>query len=151
MKTFTINSAAEVLERDRRTIGKALRGVPPDHRDAQGREQWRLTTILDALAASSRGDGAKTPAIEAIMAASEAVDDLLTRLRAAADDNVEAARALLRAEGGRIGALDRALERGLSGLAPAQVQLLQVVRDQIVGAATGEALGLCNWQMAGAQ
>jgi hypothetical protein len=149
MKTFTVNAAAELLERDRRTVAKALRGVPPDHKDAQGHERWRLPVILDAL--SARGGGANAAAaIDEILSAVEAVEDLLNRLRAAADDNVEAARALLRAEGGRIGTLDRALELGLSGLAPAQVQLLQVVRDQIVGAATGEALQACNWQIAGA-
>ena len=83
------------------------------------------------------------------MSAAEAVDRLLEQLRAAPD--VEAARVILRAEGHRIGGLDRALSAGLAGLRPAEVQLLQTVRDHVVGAATGEALSLCRWQIAGAQ
>jgi hypothetical protein len=145
MKTFTVNSAAELLERDRRKIGRALRGIPAEHKDEQGRERWRLPVILDALSASGRGDGASTAAIDEILRASEAVDELLNQLGAA--DSVEAARALFSAEGGRIGALDRALERSLIGLRPAEAGLLDTVRNQVIGAAIGEALGLCNWQL----
>jgi hypothetical protein len=148
MKTFTVNSASEVLERDRRTVARALRGVPPDHKDAQGHERWRLSVIIDALSAN-RGEGANAAVIDEILAAAEAVDHLLEQLRAAPD--VEAARVILRAEGHRIGGLDRALSAGLAGLRPAEVQLLQTVRDHVVGAATGEALSLCRWQIAGAQ
>jgi hypothetical protein len=45
---FSINGAAEVLERDRRTITKALRYVKPDKKE-RGQSRWRLRTILDAL------------------------------------------------------------------------------------------------------
>jgi hypothetical protein len=45
---FSINSAAEVLERDRRTVTKALRHTPPDAKQ-KGQPRWRLRTILDAL------------------------------------------------------------------------------------------------------
>jgi hypothetical protein len=46
---FSINAAAEVLERDRRTLVKALRRVPPDGRE-RGTDRWRLRSIIDALA-----------------------------------------------------------------------------------------------------
>src|SRR5450432_3116338 len=46
--TFTINSATELLESDRRKIQKALRNVPPDAK-VKGQQQWRIKTILDAL------------------------------------------------------------------------------------------------------
>jgi hypothetical protein len=46
--TFSINAAAEVLERDRRTITKALRHMEPDSKQ-KGQPRWRLRTILDAL------------------------------------------------------------------------------------------------------
>ena len=146
--TFTINSASELLERDRRTVAKALRGIPADHRDAQGHERWRLPVIIDALSAS-HGGGASAAAIDEIMSATEAVDHLLEQLRAAPD--VEAARVILRAEGHRIGGLDRALSAALAALRPAEVQLLQTVRDHVVGAVIGEALQACRWQIAGAQ
>jgi hypothetical protein len=146
MKTFSINAAAELLERDRRTIARALRGVPAEHKDGQGHERWRLPAILDALSASGRGAGANTAVIDEILSASEAVESLLQRLRAA--DSTETARKLLREEGHHIGALDSALGKGLTGLRPAQVQLLATVRDTIIGAATGEALECCRWQLA---
>jgi hypothetical protein len=120
-----------------------LRGVPAEHKDEQGHERWRLATIIDAL---STNRGANTAAADEILSAGEAVEDLLSRLRAATD--VEAARAILRAEGHRIGALDRALERGLIGLRPAEAQLLKVVRDTIIGAAIGETMECCRWQLA---
>jgi RNase H-fold protein (predicted Holliday junction resolvase) len=46
--TFSINSASEILERDRRTLVKALRHTPPDGK-MRGAPRWRLKTILDAL------------------------------------------------------------------------------------------------------
>jgi hypothetical protein len=150
MKSFTINAAADLLERDRRTVARSLRGIPPDHRDAQGRERWRLPTIVGALAASGRGDSGNDAVIDEIVRAGEAVEDLLQQLRTAG--NIEAARKLMRKDdlGRRIGALDRALERGLAGLRPAEARLLDIVRNQIVGSAIGEVMDLCAWQLAGA-
>jgi hypothetical protein len=51
--------------------------------------------------------------------------------------------------GRRIGALDRALERGLAGFRPAEARLLDIVRNQIVGSAIGEVMELCAWQIGG--
>jgi hypothetical protein len=45
---FSINSASELLERDRRTITKALRHTPPDKKE-RGQDRWKLPTILAAL------------------------------------------------------------------------------------------------------
>jgi hypothetical protein len=146
MKTFSVNAAAELLERDRRTVAKALRGIPADHRDAQGHERWRLPVIIDALSAN-RGEGANAAVIDEILAAAEAVEKLLQQLRAAAEEGVEQARAVLKTGGHHIGDLDRALERGLVGLRPAESQLLGVVRDDVVRAATAEALSFCNWRV----
>jgi hypothetical protein len=47
MDTFTVNRAAQLLERDRRTLIKALRNTPPDAK-VRGQSQWRLKTIIDA-------------------------------------------------------------------------------------------------------
>jgi hypothetical protein len=46
--TFSINGAAELLERDRRSIQKSLRHVPPDKTE-RGVPRWTLKTILRAL------------------------------------------------------------------------------------------------------
>jgi hypothetical protein len=45
---FSMNAAAEILERDRRTITRALRNVVPDGKQ-RGADRWRLKTIIDAL------------------------------------------------------------------------------------------------------
>jgi len=45
---FSINAAAEVLEKDRRTLVKSLRHTPPDGKE-RGAARWRLKTILEAL------------------------------------------------------------------------------------------------------
>jgi hypothetical protein len=48
-RLFSINSASEILERDRRTLVKALRRVPPDGKE-RGADRWQLRSIIDALA-----------------------------------------------------------------------------------------------------
>jgi hypothetical protein len=45
---FSINGAAELLERDRRSVQKSLRHVPPD-KMVNKQPRWRLATILQAL------------------------------------------------------------------------------------------------------
>jgi hypothetical protein len=62
---FSISGASEVLQRSRRTITRALRGVKPDSIDKGGIAKWALRTIVDCvnrktqapiLNANSRGD-----------------------------------------------------------------------------------------------
>ena len=48
---FTVNGAATQTGRDRKTIGRALRGVSPDGKSGRW-DAWLLTTILDALASN---------------------------------------------------------------------------------------------------
>ena len=55
---FSINAAAELLERDRRTIQKSLRHTPPDGKEGRA-GRWRLKTIIDAL---ERMQPPRTPA-----------------------------------------------------------------------------------------
>ncbi|WP_354098289.1 hypothetical protein [Bradyrhizobium sp. S3.2.12] len=50
---YSINRAADLLERDRATLVRALRRVAPD--GLQGEQpRWMLRTIVDALAVSAR-------------------------------------------------------------------------------------------------
>jgi hypothetical protein len=46
---FSINRAADLLERDRATLVRALRHVPPDGYE-RGQPRWLMPTIIDALA-----------------------------------------------------------------------------------------------------
>jgi hypothetical protein len=48
MKTFSANAIADLLERDRATIVRALRDTPPDGKE-RGQPRWKMTTALDAL------------------------------------------------------------------------------------------------------
>ncbi|BBZ97466.1 hypothetical protein BRDID11004_16220 [Bradyrhizobium diazoefficiens] len=49
LKVFSINGAADLLEKDRATLVRALRHVPPDEYQG-GQPRWRMPTIIDALA-----------------------------------------------------------------------------------------------------
>jgi hypothetical protein len=46
---FSINRAADLLEKDRATLVRALRHVPPDGYQG-GQPRWRMPTIMHALA-----------------------------------------------------------------------------------------------------
>jgi hypothetical protein len=48
---LSVNAASELLERARRTVSRALRGVPPDSHE-RGQPRWRLPTIIKALQSS---------------------------------------------------------------------------------------------------
>ena len=52
---FTMNGAATETGRDRKTITRALRGVPPDGKSGRW-DGWYMTTILDALTANGTMD-----------------------------------------------------------------------------------------------
>jgi hypothetical protein len=54
---FSINKAADLLERDRATLVRALRHIKPDGHE-RGQARYRLRTITDALAAhEARNNG----------------------------------------------------------------------------------------------
>jgi hypothetical protein len=57
--TLSINAAADLLERDRRTIRRALAMVPPDVNE-NNIQRWRLRTIVDALDPPRTPDRAQT-------------------------------------------------------------------------------------------
>jgi hypothetical protein len=147
MQFFTVNGAAEVLERDRRTIARALRDVSPDD-ETKGR-RWKLATIVNALQGRSGRSLSDNVAADEVEAAHEALAAGLEKMWAVAKDSgPEAARQVVRDGLGRlVGALDRALERGLVGLKPHEQYLLGLARDKAVTAAIGEILGACQWEV----
>src|ERR1700674_1043315 len=51
---FSVNKAADLLERDRQTLVRALRHVKPDGYE-RGHPRYTLKTILDALAVHQGG------------------------------------------------------------------------------------------------
>jgi hypothetical protein len=55
MKLFSTNAASLMLEKDRRTVTKAMLGVAPDGRE-RGQPRWKMSTIVGALEKHSRAN-----------------------------------------------------------------------------------------------
>jgi hypothetical protein len=60
MKLFSAFGAADMLERDRQTVRRALRHVPPDGNERK-QPRWRLKTIIDAVDAHLGRNATATP------------------------------------------------------------------------------------------
>jgi hypothetical protein len=93
---FSINAASEILEKDRRTITKALRHVQPDGFDGKDK-RYRLKSIIDALARMQGGDsghGGNSPALAALNARYDQAEAAMAAL-ATVKKRRDAARALL--------------------------------------------------------
>jgi hypothetical protein len=48
MELFSVNRLAGLLEKDRQTVKRALRGVKPDGEE-RGQDRWKMTTAVRAL------------------------------------------------------------------------------------------------------
>lgn len=59
MELYSAYGAARELEKDRQTIVRALRDVPPDGSEA-GQPRWKLSTIVKALEAPRSSGGSKS-------------------------------------------------------------------------------------------
>jgi hypothetical protein len=88
IQTFSVNGAAEMLERDRRTITRALHGVPPDSRDNKS-PRWKMATIVNALLSASRPAADRGPAKARLLAAQ--ADLAETKAKAARGELLDAA------------------------------------------------------------
>jgi hypothetical protein len=108
---FSINAAAELLERDRRTITKALRHTPPDGKE-NNQPRWRLKTIIAALAvmrpvhapfATANSDGID-PVLAKAFATFDAAYNKMSTL-----PTLEERRAAAKALGPQIASTDRML------------------------------------------
>src|SRR5438445_5324935 len=76
MKTlFSINRAADLLERERQTLVRALRHVPPDGTE-RGQPRWRMATIVDALAVKPQARRETGKYIDRYSIRSKALDGL---------------------------------------------------------------------------
>lgn len=118
MKLFSSFAAAELLERDRQTLTRALRNVPPDGHQ-RGVPRWKMSTIVRALEkhSSVSGGGASNvdPDLAAMFATFDAAYDAMAALPALAKRRAAAAALVplikgldqgLRAHGRAIGAGD---------------------------------------------
>jgi hypothetical protein len=147
-RLYTISGLSVELNRDRRTLGKALARVPPDGRTEAGDPGWFLTTALRALGRNNgreQGDYVDDGAINALEAASEAVDRLLEDLRA--QPSVKKRREMLKRQGRAIGELTVALDRIRAGHSDATRMVEGPFVDGMVGAVIGEVMHLCNLEI----
>ena len=72
MKTFSVNAIAELLERDRATVIRALRETPPDATERR-QPRWKMATAVAALERHNRANsddtlGGNDPALAAAYA-----------------------------------------------------------------------------------
>jgi hypothetical protein len=77
---FSAYGAARVLERDRQTIERAVRGLAPDAYE-RGKPRWRLARIVEAL--SPRNSRASPSADQAVQDRFDQLDALDARVRSA--------------------------------------------------------------------
>jgi hypothetical protein len=145
----SINGAADMLGRDRRTVERALRGVPPE--DLTKGKRWRLSTIAAALNTAREGPAPQCndEAAEAVEAASRLLAAGIERMQAAAETGGPAAarEIVVNGVGTLVGELERAMERGAAGLKPHQQDLLEIARDKIIGDVVGQICGVCQWEV----
>jgi hypothetical protein len=82
LKTFSVNAIAELLERDRATVVRALREVPADVKE-RGQPRWRMATAVAALERHHQADDddATDPALTA---AYKKLDTAIAAMQAAA-------------------------------------------------------------------
>jgi hypothetical protein len=81
LKLFSLNAIAELLERDRATVVRALRGVPADVIE-RGQPRWRMATAVAALERHTRADNGDTT--DPVLAAAHAkLDAAITAMEAA--------------------------------------------------------------------
>jgi hypothetical protein len=75
--------ASRLLERDRQTIERAVRGLAPDAIE-RGQPRWRLARIVEALTARvARNNGDRPQHDPALQARFDQLDELDARVRAA--------------------------------------------------------------------
>jgi DNA-binding transcriptional MocR family regulator len=150
-RLWSISSLATELQRNPRTMVRALSETPADGTIKGGHKAWYLTTALATLAAYERssdqlavrplsgGDGKSDASLAQLERLAHDIDAGMRRLRAAAPGQ---RRQVLEEFGGRIGAFDRALERSIAKQGSDATAALGAFRDRHVGHLVREIAGL---------
>jgi hypothetical protein len=151
-KLWSLNALALELNRNFRTISRALERVKPDAKVA-GRPRWYMSTAVAALDAHVRATGREPdkvverfdPTVEAQIHAVEVtgadVDKLLAQLRA--EPMIDRRRKLIEQRGRCVGAHERALQVTVGE--GVHAPLRQTYIDKMLGDVLGEVMSLCEW------
>jgi hypothetical protein len=141
-KLHSIESIAVETGRDRRTIAKVLREVPPDG-ELKGRPAWYMKTALQRLNRRLGGGGTTAVAADSdeLLQLATTIDRGFKHARGIAD--LEERREFLRELGPSVGRLDQKL----SALNPDEEIVGTIVQERIVGDMISEFLALANWQL----
>jgi hypothetical protein len=150
-RLFSIEGLAVELGRDRRTVAKALRGVPAEG-ETSGRPAWRIATAVAALRRrEDTNGGSNHHALEVATREAERladeIEEAFERMRQQ-PDVIERRRMAVK-YGPLVGALERALQAGLDALSPgpAEREFLGLFQDHMIGNVMGEFLDICQWRL----
>jgi hypothetical protein len=151
-RLWSVNRLSTELQRNPRTLAKALADVPADGSLA-GRPAWHMATAIEAMrryeGVSNRFDGrtsvGEPDTLDAIEGASIKIDHMFKRMRAEPD--VERRRKILEEDGRCVGRLQQAIEDDFAARDPAHRELFGPwAREQFV-AIMAETLSLCEWRL----
>lgn len=147
----SINKASELLERDRRTIRRAVLSLSPDAFDPRGQPRWKLARVVSALGAL---DGLRPDvnhrrrmnAADEIELIGRRLSEGIESLRAASE--LGERRKLVVQIGPLVGALNSAMEQANVTLSENERELLSHFRVQVIGQVVSEIMDLCAFQLA---
>jgi predicted transcriptional regulator len=144
-KLFSINGAADLLERDRATISRAVRAVPADGHDKAGHPKWKMATIVQAMSQNSGASPRMIELADELEATGAEAMEVLQRLR----DLPTITKRREYAQSGAckaIGRLHEALEACKQSLKPTERDVWMIAADVAVGQAVAEVVQLCDFQ-----
>ena len=147
-RLFSVNAAAELLERDRATIVRAMRGVPADAME-HGQKRWTMAKIANSLSlhqSATSGDGARREQlrlVDEIEAGFDKIDRDFETLEAEPSIDRRKEISLKLKIGLSISNLDEQLRRANS-MDKETGYLLQIACDQMVGTLRSRLLDRLN-------
>jgi hypothetical protein len=154
---WSLSGLALELNRNFRTVSRAIATIKPDGKSADGKPRWFLSTGAAALAEHERKTGRVPsrpvperfdPVVEAQIAEIDAsgkdVDQLLAKLRA--EPNVERRRVLVDGGAGKsVGRHERALQATVGD--NTHSALRQCYVDAMINNVLAEIAALCEWKV----
>jgi hypothetical protein len=124
---FSIEGIATELGRDRRTVARALRDLPPDG-EVRGKPAWRLASVIRILNRREGGAGSETAASE--------IEETCGRLQSGLDRateiaDIEQRRVVLKQIGPLVGKLDRLMTAADNGDIVCELLHREALRDAV--------------------